>query len=155
MTLFKEDQLANYVVSFIHRDTQQQKHKIDLTIDEVHTFIGPGSLDFGGSEFEPANRQLISPQKKDQSDDYGWWMLPKGSYRLRMNEKIKPGNSNSIIGILVPHEHAQLAGIISDSRLLAVGKEQQPLALNIHVPEPGCNIKENARVASLYIVEEY
>src|SRR5699024_9266603 len=155
MTLLKKDQLANNIASLIHRDTQQQNSRMDLTADEIHRFTQPGSLDFGGSEFEPADRQLISPKKKDKDDDYGWWNLPGGNYQITMNEKVSSNDSTNMLGILVPHEHARQAGIIAESRILLIEEEQQLLTLNICVLEAGCNIKENARVAALYIIEEH
>ena len=153
MTLLKEDHLANHITSLIHRDTQQQKIRMDLTAGEIHKFTGPGALDFGGSEFEPAGRQLITPGKKNEEDDYGWWNLPEGSYRVTMNEKMDAAHPNAIIGILVPHDHALQAGLISNSLLLSAEGEQQSISVNVHVPEAGCNIKENARIAALYLVE--
>lgn len=153
MAFLKEDRFAKHIHSLIHQDTQQQEYNIDLTAGEIHAFAGPGSLDFGGSEFQPAKRQLITPQKKVEDDDYGWWNLPGGSYQVTMNEKMNADNTDNILGILVPHEHARQAGIISDNLLLAVEKEPQTITLNIQVPKAGCNIKENARIAALYLFE--
>jgi hypothetical protein len=150
MILLNSEELINHIGSIIHRDTQQHDNHFDLTVSEIHQFTEAGSLDFGGSEFQAAEQRLISPQKKNEGDDYGWWHLSKGVYQATMNEEIT--KFEDTIALLAPHNHAQKAGIISNTHILYNKEEGQQLTLNFRVPKAGCNIKENARFAVLYIL---
>jgi len=106
MILLQSDELGNHLQSIIHRDTQQHQSHFDLTVDKIHRFTKAGSLDFGGSEFEPAGKELVDPQKND-GDDYGWWHLTGGTYQATMNEQIK--ETEDTTALLAPHEHARKA----------------------------------------------
>ncbi len=148
MILLQSDELGNHLQSIIHRDTQQHQTHFDLTVAKVHRFSKAGSLDFGGSEFEPAGKELIDPQKKED-DDYGWWHLSEGTYQATMNEQIK--DVEDTIALLAPHHHAQEAGIIANTQILS-SNAGQPVTMNLQIPRAGCNIKENARIAVLYLL---
>lgn len=150
MILLKSDELSNHIGSIIHQDTQQHDNHFDLTIAEIHQLTDAGSLDFGGSEFQPAERRVLDPQKKNASDDYGWWHLNKGIYQATMNEEIK--EFKDTIALLAPHTHALQAGIIANTSILSGNEEGESVAMNFRVPEAGCNIKENARFAVLYLL---
>lgn len=150
MALIKSDELTKNINDLIHLDTQKQQYCLDLTLSEVHTFTGPGSLDFGGSEFEPASTQIIKPKKKNPDDKYGWWTLQEGIYRAVCNESFKPLENHSIF--IVPHEHAQDAGLMVNTVIADRNQNSETIRLLIQVPKSGCNIKENARFASAYMV---
>lgn len=150
MALSKSDELTKNISGLVHQDTQQQKFRLDLTLSEVHEFTGAGSLDFGGSEFEPATTQIIKPKKNDPGDDYGWWNLKGGIYRAICNESFKPLENHAIF--IVPHEHAQSAGVMVNTIVADRNLNSAAISLLIHVPDAGCKIKENARFASAYMV---
>ncbi|WP_445666122.1 hypothetical protein [Fodinibius sp. AD559] len=149
MFFLKSDELRNHLHSIIHKDTQQHKTHFDLTIDSIYKFTKAGSLDFGGSEFEAAEKELIKPQK-NQGDDYGWWNLPQGHYQASMNETIK--EAGDTIAFINLHPHARKAGIITNASMLPNQHNEDPITLNFFAPDPGCNIKENARFAVLYLL---
>lgn len=150
MILLQADELANHVSSIIHQDTQQHDNHFDLTVAKIQQLTEAGSLDFGGSEFQPAQKRIIDPRKKDQDDDYGWWHLRKGTYQAIMNEELK--EFEDTIALLGPHSHAHQAGIITDTKILSGNEVGESISMNFQVPEAGCNIKENARFAVLYLL---
>lgn len=152
MALANSDQLTKSINDLVHQDTQKQEHCLDLTLSEVHEFTGPGSLDFGGSEFEPAATEIIEPEKKNPDDEYGWWNLRGGIYHAVCNESFKPLENHAIF--VVPHEHAQKAGVMVNTIVASKGRNGDAIRLLIHISEAGCNIKENARFASAYMVSE-
>lgn len=149
MNILQSDELSDHLKSIIHKDTQQHDNHFDLTVAEIHQFTEAGSLDFGGSEFQPAQKRILEPQKKNEDDDYGWWHLRRGSYQATMNEQTKDFGDS--IALLVPHSHAQQAGIIANTNILS-DSEEKKVTMNFRVPEAGCNIKENARFAVLYML---
>lgn len=150
MILLESNELLEHVTSIIHRDTQQQEFHIDLTIDSISRYTEAGSLDFGGSEFHEAGTELLTPEKQQPGDDYGWWKLEPGSYRVRFNEQVD--HLEDALIAITPHSHARKAGIVTGTQLISTDTMPDHLELNITVPSHGCNIKENARFASLYII---
>ncbi|NBC25442.1 MAG: hypothetical protein GVY08_01140 [Bacteroidetes bacterium] len=148
MTLKKSDEWIDSVKNIVHQDTQQQEFCLDLTVSEIRNFTGPGSLDFGGSEFAPASTELIEPKKKNPEDTYGWWKLLGGIYRAVCNESFKSLGDHAVF--IVPHQHALDAGLMVHAALAERNVSSDPIELLIHAPGAGCNIKENARIASAY-----
>ncbi|MHC4788724.1 MAG: dCTP deaminase/dUTPase family protein [Planctomycetota bacterium] len=126
----------------VYRDRQVAAHGVHLTVAEVLLCGGRGSLDFGGSEFVPADARPLDPEKRNSEDDYGWWTLETGSYIVRFNEKLKEG--------------APAALLTANGRLLACGCALGALICAggdvcsvLTVPDCGVDIKENARIALL------
>lgn len=151
MSFLSSDKLLKRVSNIIHVDTQQHQSHIDLTVAEVHKINGAGSLDFGGSEFKPATTEKISPEKHKPNADYGWWKLKQGPYKIIFNEQLElDENATALIS---PHLHAREAGLISDSFLIHSEENLNKISINITVSEAGCNIKENARIATLRILK--
>lgn len=148
MTLKKSDEWIENINNLVHQDTQQQEFSLDLTLAEIQNFMGPGSLDFGGSEFTPASTQTIEPKKKNPDDKYGWWKLSGGVYRAVCNESFTLLEDQAIF--IVPHKHALDAGVMVHTAIAEQNVNRNPVMLLIHVPGAGCNIKENARIASAY-----
>ena len=150
MILLQSDELTNHLASIIHQDTQQHENHFDLTVSTIHELTEAGSLDFGGSEFQPANKRPVETQKKNPDDDYGWWHLSKGMYQATMNEQVK--EFEDTIAFVAPHSHVQQAGIIGNTLILSSEEEGESITMNFRVPKAGCNIKENARFAVLYLL---
>lgn len=149
MKLIQKNKQSQYLKNIIHQDTQEHVHFFDLTVSKVYRFTEPASLDFGGSEFTPAGRDELIPDKKHEEDEYGWWHLSEGLYQAHMNESLT--NLEDITCSLTPHKHTQKAGIVLNSGFLPDINAGDALLINFHVPEAGCSIKENARFASLQL----
>lgn len=150
MKFIQSDKLSNSFESIIHEDTQVHNDHLDLTVGAVHRLTEAGSLDFGGSEFQPAQARNMEPQKKSKNDDYGWWHLPKGCYKAILNEEIR--NLEDAVPFMAPHQHAREAGIIANTQIISAIEDGEPLTFNFWVPKAGCNIKENARIAVIYLL---
>lgn len=150
MALSNSNELIESVENIIHQDTQLQEYRLDLTVSEIHEYESSGSLDFGGSEFEPASTNKLDPVKKDDEDSYGWWNLAGGTYLAICNETINAENDVSVI--ITAHPHAVEAGLMINTIIAANGQSDAALRIPIWVPRVGCKIKENARFASAYIV---
>ena len=150
MALSTANELIESVKNIILQDTQLQKYRLDLTVTEIHEYESSGSLDFGGSEFEPASTNKLDPVKKDSDDSYGWWNLAGGTYLAICNETIQSDNNASIM--VTAHPHAVEAGLMINTIIAANGQSESALRIPIRVPGVGCKIKENARFASAYII---
>jgi len=154
MKLNRSKDILSKLGNIVHADTQKHGHRIDLTLSEVHKLTGPGSLDFGGSEFREAPSEVVRPQKKQSDDDYGWWSLESGTYIVACNESIELDDSG--IAVVTPHPHSLKAGLTVNTTVIDAGAtaNTETITLLIKVPEKGCNIKENARFASLFLISE-
>lgn len=142
--------VARRVGRLVHLDTQRADPGLDLTVDAVSRVTGPGSLDFGGSEFEPAPGEELSPELADPGDDYGWWRLDAGTYRIRYNEALELEAGE--VGYLFPLERLLRAGASHPAVLVDGGRD--PLTTLLSVGEGGCHLKENCRVSRLVVVGE-
>ena len=148
MSFLAFDELKKQISNIVYEDTQRHNNHIDLTVGEVHRINGAGSLDFGGSEFKPATTEKLKPEKQKPDDDYGWWKLQQGPYKIIFNEELKLNEGHS--ALISAHPHAREAGIISDSYTISEDNSGD-FSITVTVSEAGCNIKENARIAELRV----
>lgn len=152
MKLLSSDEILELTGNIIHEDTQLHENHLDLTVAEVHQMAGAGSLDFGGSEFTPAESELIDPKKRTPNDSYGWWDLKIDTYKAVFNESVQiPENT---IAVITPHSHAEKAGIIINTLYISPEDNIDDLSIYFHVPVAGCKIKENARIATLRFLKK-
>ncbi len=77
---------ADRIKNLIHKDTQTGEDKVYLTVKQIYSLDKRGSLDFGGSELNLAERKPLLPKKKLAEDKYGWWNLNQGMYLIEFNE---------------------------------------------------------------------
>lgn len=143
------DDTHDRVGGLLHLETQGAAVGLDLTVGEVSRLTGPGSLDFGGSELEAAEREPLEPELRDPDDDYGWWDLEPGSYLIRYNESVEPDEGN--LAHVLPLERLLRAGASHPAFL--VDGPRKPLETLLSVGSAGCRLKENCRVSRLVIVE--
>lgn len=147
MNILSSAQILERISNIIHEDTQLHQSGIDLTVNAIERFTQRGSLDFGGSEFEPAGTESIKPKKKNEEDDYGWWFLETGTYKAKFNEEISL--DDDICALITLHDHARKAGLLANTNII---ESSGKLSMVFEVPSIGCNIKENARLAILYLI---
>jgi dUTP pyrophosphatase len=142
----------NLVQDFIDLDTQIQPNGFDVTVAEIHRFKGSGKLDFSNSEREIPDTERIEPKlKNDLKDEYGWWSLELGTYKVVMNEKVNiPEN---VVGIAFPRSSLLRMGASTENAFWDAGYSGGgEFMLHVQNPE-GIEIKENARINQIGFVE--
>ncbi|MBN2730959.1 MAG: hypothetical protein JXR26_00890 [Balneolaceae bacterium] len=149
MQMLSSDQIIDHISNIIHEETQLHRRSIDLTVADIKRPAKVGALDFGGSEFKPMGTETIEAVKQNSDDDYGWWRLQAGMYQAEFNESLSLGDDT--VALLSLHAHASAAGIVSSARI--INDNEQSLNLNFQVPKCGCNVKENARFATLVLLQ--
>jgi len=82
--IFKKGLIKNY----IDLEKQLTPNGFDLTVESIFEFDGGGCLDFSNKERKIPQEKIVSLEKKDPQDKFGWWSLKKGSYKIRTNEVI-------------------------------------------------------------------
>ncbi len=132
------------VQNYIDLDTQLQPNGFDFTAGEIHRYKEKGKLDFSNSEREIPETEKVEPEKKDSEDDYGWWKLEPGVYKVVMNEKVDI--PNDVTGFAYPRSSLLRMGCtienaVWDSGFTGTGS----FMLEVHNSD-GVEIKENARV---------
>lgn len=151
MHIFTPDQLRKHINPILHADTQLHSSGIDLTVKTIGRPVRVGALDFGGSEFEPAGMETQRAFKQNEDDSYGWWNLQPGFYQAEFNEQIIY-TDDDVLAIITLHDHAIAAGLTGGSGVIT--GSSGPLKMNFQVPDCGCNIKENARLATAVLMGE-
>jgi len=148
MRTLSSENLLEHIQNIIHEETQVHKNRIDLTVHTIHKLTSPGSLDFGGSEFQKAETEEIHAQKENPDDDYGWWNLKADSYKAVFNEQI--ALDEDLMAIMNLHTHARETGIMANTQIIGASGQ---LSMVFTVPDVGCNIKENARFAAIHLFQ--
>ena len=60
---------AQFIDGLLHEPTRTEGRRLDLTAAEVYEVTGPGRVDFGGGELEPADAEPCPSQKRTEDDD--------------------------------------------------------------------------------------
>ncbi len=135
------------IQNYIHLETQLTPQGFDLTAGEIHEYKARGKLDFSNSEREIPETKKIRPEKEDESDEYGWWHLEPGAYKVKMNEKVDiPEN---LMAYAFPRSSllrmgCSIENAVWDSGYTGTGS----FMLVVENPE-GVQIKKNARLNQL------
>jgi dUTP pyrophosphatase len=141
----------NLIQDYVHLDTQLQPHGFDLTVGEIHRFKDSGELDFSNSEREIPETEKVQPEKEDLEDDYGWWKLGKGAYKVVMNEKVDI--PEDLVGYAHPRSSLLRMGCTIENAVWDAGYTGTGSFLLIVQNPEGVEIKENARVNQLVFEE--
>jgi len=137
-----EQMFDEYLDGTVQKDHQVDEHGVHLTVAEVLTMHGRGSLDFGGSEMKAAGTHPLEPLEHKPGEKYGWWRLDGGTYIVRFNERIKDGAPPML---LVSNQRLLSCGCGLAAACVGPGELRSVLT----VPQVGVRIKENARIALL------
>jgi len=146
--LIEEEDLVEGV---IHLETQITPNGFDLTAGEIHRYEDEGSLDFSNDERELPETTPVKPEKKEAEDEYGWWVLEPGVYKIVANEKVNL--PKDLMAFTFPRSSLLRMGATIDNAAWEAGFEGVG-AFMLHVENPeGIEIKENARVNQIVFVE--
>ncbi len=150
-----------------------------LTAGRIGEFAGIGRMDFGGSEYAEADVEWLAPVKKSSDDAYGWWHLTPGTYLVLFNESVEvPAGKRFYLQIwekaarnAASIPFAILEGGQGSEGQGSVGhkpdrqppadrgyRDEQdggpgPLSCTLFVGGAGIEIKENARLAQLGVLD--
>lgn len=138
----KGKQLQARLDGIVHAETQRRERAFDLTVAQVQEVTAPGRLDFGGGEQAAAPAEPVPTEKRDPDDDYGWWDLDEGVYRITYNERLTLEDARVV---LQPRTALVEQGLSHPTMVLEDSLPRVPLT----VPPSGARLKENARVSTL------
>lgn len=130
--------------NFIYPPKQLEGVSLDLTVKTIYTFEKQGALDFGGSEYQPADLEPLQPKIEDDPK-YGWWTLSTGMYIVEYNENF---SENECLAIVYPHKRLLSTGCFHPSFIVDPSKNSQSIQGLLSVNSQGVRIKENARIST-------
>lgn len=140
----------NLVKGYVHLDTQLREQSFDLTVSQISEVKGSGEIDFSNDERKIPEINPLQPRKKESEDEYGWWMLPKGSYIAETNEEMNLPEGT--IAVLQPRLSVVKSGVNVPTRILTSGELTEiefPLIVNT---DNGFEVKENARLITAIFI---
>ncbi|MHA1966961.1 MAG: hypothetical protein ACW964_04080 [Candidatus Hodarchaeales archaeon] len=144
---FKKEEEANEIwKNFVYFPKQTNIISVDLTVKNIYSLDSQGALDFGGSEYTPAEKNLIEPTI-DDDPKYGWWGLEKGEYLIEYNEIL---SNTDYFAIVFPHERLLVTGCYHSPFLVNFPNSDNKNVLKsvLMVSTNGVRIKENARIST-------
>ena len=150
MSIISGEDCLKFLENMVYEKTQVQKYGVDLTVKDIYVLENPGSMDFGGSELEIADKRRSILEKRDPADKYAWWNLQPGDYLLEYNEKLNL--QEGMIALLQPKQELMRNG--SHHPPLILTHEDQLQTIILSVGSSGINIKQNARVSRLIIFDK-
>jgi len=143
--------LKENVKNFIHQGKQfpEERALALLTVHRIGELTGTGRLDFGGSEYTEAEIHWKDPVKMKKDDQYGWWHLTPGSYLVEFNETV--GTPAAARFYLQSWEKAALNAVTIP--FCVIDSPRAPLLSVLYIGGEGVDIKENARLAELGVLD--
>ena len=142
----KEIKENNLVDNFCHLPTQLQPNGFDLTVSKVFRFKTKGKIDFSNSEREIPECEEIKPKKENEDEDYGWWHLEPGVYKIRTKEEVNI--PNDLLGILFTRSSLLRIGCYTKHALIDSGFKGK-LEFILKAGPNGIDLKENGRVCQV------
>lgn len=143
MHILKSSELESYWKNLVYIPKQIRDYFLDLTVKKIFSLKTQGSLDFGGSEYQPSEIQSIKSMIEDDPQ-YGWWSLLKGCYMVEYNEMLqKKGQA-----IVYPHHRLLMTGCFHSPFIVKSSKEPSPINGMLIVGDNGIRVKENARIST-------
>ena len=136
---------TQFLDGIVHEPTQTEGRGFDLTVSDVYEITGPGRVDFGGGELEPAETTPHDSEKRDPEDDYEWWYLDAGQYLVEYNESL----TESDMAFTLQTRTELLERGASHPTVSVTALPRMPLS----VGGAGLSLKENARVSTLVTAE--
>ncbi len=137
--------LADRFENLVHEPTQVRNGVVDLTVADVFVVDEPGRVDFGGDELADPALERHGTVKRNPDDDYEWWHLSGGQYLLAYNERL---TGDAPVRAQTRRELRRDGAF--HPTLVTADLDRMPLS----VPTGGVRIKENARVSTVYPLDE-
>ena len=117
MQLMKNSEVEKSWKNLIYPPKQLGDFTLDLTVKKIFSFKNQGVLDFGGSEYQPAELEPLLP-KIEEDPKYGWWTLSKGRYMVEYNEILLRKNCMALV---YPHQRLQMTGCFHAPFIIKLG----------------------------------
>jgi len=143
MQLVSGKEAVQRVRSLISEKHQVHHYAVELSARVINTLNPTGEVDFGGSEYVPAQAAPLPTHQKHSQDRYQWWTLVHGAYQVEFNESLELAEDE--IALLEPHERLLRAGAEHPVQFLR--GHIKPLTTLLTVGCARVQLKQNARIS--------
>lgn len=147
MELMSGKQAVARVRNLLSEKHQVHAYAVELTAKHIYNMNPTGAVDFGGSEYVPAERRPVPTQQKHSQDPYQWWTLMHGAYLMEFNEILELADNE--IALLEPHERLLRAG--AEHAVQFLRGKLNPVTTLLSVTSARMQVKQNARVSTLRV----
>jgi dUTP pyrophosphatase len=117
---------------------QVQPAGVDLRVEEVHRFLGPGVL--GAGERRLPDTEPLEPRS-------GWWSLGPGAYKVVFMDGVSV--PSTAVGLCFPRSSLLRSGVLLGCAVWDPGYRGRGEALLLVANEGGFRLERGARVAQL------
>lgn len=138
------------VKNYCDLDIQLTPNGLDLTLAEVFGFDSAGALDFSNSERKIPLGEAMLPEKEKPGDQYGWWKLEQGVYKVRPNEIFDL--PNDLIAISFPRSSLLRMGAHTHTGVWDAGFQGKVEFLLSVGNSGGIRLKQNARIIQVIFI---
>ncbi|CAJ37146.1 putative dUTP pyrophosphatase [Methanocella arvoryzae MRE50] len=125
----------------IDADAQTQVNGLELTVEHIEAFDGPGRIGF-----DNADRKLPVYQRLEWDSD-GWLFLPKGCYKIVFNEIVSI--PKDMCAIARPRSSLLRMGATVETAIWDAGYRGRSEALLVVHNEQGLFLKKDTRAIQL------
>lgn len=129
------------ITGYIDLERQLQPCGFDLSLSEVHTYAGGGSVDFSNKERTIAQTTPLQP------DADGWYRLPQSCYVIIYNEVVRI--PLDLVAIARTRSTVLRNGAAIETAVWDPGYHGRSSSLLVVHNPHGFRLKKNARVAQL------
>ena len=134
----------NLIESYIDLEKQLQPNGFDCTLKKIFKLIESGKIDF-------SNEERLIPRVKEIKFNNDWVFLPRGLYRVRINEIINLGKN--LTAIARPRSSLVRSGANVLTAVWDAGyKGRSEVGLVVY-NESGIWLKKNARIMQLIFIK--
>ncbi len=135
------------VENYIELDKQLTPNGFDLTVAAVFKFDSQGALDFSNKErVLPAGSEVLA-QKQKPEDKFGWWILEKGTYKIKTNEIVNL--PNDLIAFAFSRSSLLRMGAFIQNAVWDAGFSGRSEFILVVDNPHGLRLKQNARINQL------
>lgn len=129
------------ITGYIDLEKQLQPSGFDLSLSEVQTFSGVGTVDFSNME------RTIAPTTTLQLDSEGWYTLNRDCYLIMYNEVVKM--PLDLVAIGRPRSTLLRNGVTMETAVWDPGYHGKGLSLLLVHNPSGVRLKRDARLTQL------
>ncbi len=147
MQLLTGKEVLSRIEGVLNAKYQVHGTAVDLTVKNIYAVDPVGRVDFGGTEYVPAGKVAIAPQRYAREDKYHWWDLSRGAYLVEFNETLQLADDE--LGLLEPDERLLRAGASHVAHFMR--GHVAPLETLLDVSTLRLQIKQNARISRVRI----
>ncbi len=129
------------ITGYVDLEKQLQPAGFDLSLKEVHAYLGAGAIDFDNKE------RRLAPTRQLKPDTEGWYILPQGCYMIVYNEAVKmPLN---VVALARSRSTVLRNAAAIETAVWDPGYQGRSSSLLVVHNPHGIRLKQDARVAQL------